>query len=261
LESAYVRFDDPDGGPALECWRPNGSSTPIELQSMLTAAATRERGTVTTSVADPSGDGAVRVTRMVPTFPGESGLVLAGSRRSDFPTDLELHLLRIAVGQAAISIHTARRLAGERAARIAAEAALNRRNTFLATLAEELTIPLATLSERAAQAQAFAVDVDQPLTFANVVADRAGGSIDLSNEKSSGSSFVPPSRLTRRETEVLGLLAQGLSNKEIAGVLWLSERTVERHITGLYRKIGVARRHDATTFAVRNGLVPDAHES
>jgi DNA-binding CsgD family transcriptional regulator len=57
---------------------------------------------------------------------------------------------------------------------------------------------------------------------------------------------------------VLGLLAQGLSNKEIAGILWLSDRTVERHITGIYRKIGVERRGDATAFALRHGLVVTA---
>ena len=61
--------------------------------------------------------------------------------------------------------------------------------------------------------------------------------------------------LSRRELEVLGLLAQGLSNKEIAGVMWLSDRTVERHITSLYRKIGVARRSEATAFALRHGVV------
>jgi DNA-binding NarL/FixJ family response regulator len=61
--------------------------------------------------------------------------------------------------------------------------------------------------------------------------------------------------MTRREAEVLGLLAQGMSNKEIAGVLWLSDRTVERHITSLYRKIGVERRSEATSFALRHGLV------
>ena len=63
-----------------------------------------------------------------------------------------------------------------------------------------------------------------------------------------------PIPLTRREIETLGLLAQGLSNKEIAGVMWLSDRTVERHITSLYRKIGVARRSEATAFALRHGL-------
>ncbi|WP_235934170.1 response regulator transcription factor, partial [Agromyces humi] len=64
----------------------------------------------------------------------------------------------------------------------------------------------------------------------------------------------PQPTLTRREMEVLGLLAQGLSNKEIAGVMWLSDRTVERHITSLYRKIGVARRSEATAFALRHGM-------
>jgi DNA-binding NarL/FixJ family response regulator len=53
----------------------------------------------------------------------------------------------------------------------------------------------------------------------------------------------------------LGLLAQGLSNKEISGILWLSDRTVERHITSLYRKIGVDRRSEATAFALRHSLV------
>jgi DNA-binding NarL/FixJ family response regulator len=61
--------------------------------------------------------------------------------------------------------------------------------------------------------------------------------------------------LTRREAEVLGLLAQGLSNKEIAAILCLSDRTIERHVTGLYRKIGVGRRTEATAYALRYGLV------
>ena len=49
---------------------------------------------------------------------------------------------------------------------------------------------------------------------------------------------APPARLTRREAELLGLLAQGLNNKEIGASLWLSDRTVELPISGLYRKIG-----------------------
>ena len=41
-----------------------------------------------------------------------------------------------------------------------------------------------------------------------------------------GAGLASSARLSRREAEVLGLLAQGMSNKEIAGILWLSERTV-----------------------------------
>lgn len=63
-----------------------------------------------------------------------------------------------------------------------------------------------------------------------------------------------PAGLTRREAEVLGLLAAGHSNKEIAAELFLSERTVERHITTVYRKIGTRRRTEAMAFALRHGL-------
>jgi DNA-binding CsgD family transcriptional regulator len=63
-----------------------------------------------------------------------------------------------------------------------------------------------------------------------------------------------PAGLTRREAEVLGYLAVGHSNKEIAAELFLSERTVERHITNVYRKIGTHRRTEAMAFALRYGL-------
>ena len=65
---------------------------------------------------------------------------------------------------------------------------------------------------------------------------------------------VYPAGLTRREAQVLGLLAAGRSNKEIAAELFLSERTVERHITNVYRKIGTHRRTEAMAFALRHGL-------
>ena len=57
--------------------------------------------------------------------------------------------------------------------------------------------------------------------------------------------------LTPREAEVLGLLARGLANKEIAQQLGLSVHTVERHLTNLYPKIG--SRTEATAFALTHG--------
>ena len=59
-----------------------------------------------------------------------------------------------------------------------------------------------------------------------------------------------PSGLTQREVEVLTHLAQGKTNREIAGELVLSERTVQRHIYNLYAKIHVRNRAEATTFAL-----------
>ena len=60
--------------------------------------------------------------------------------------------------------------------------------------------------------------------------------------------------LTSREAEVLRLVAQGQSNKEIAAELVLSGRTVERHITNLYGKIQARGKADATAYAIRHGL-------
>jgi pimeloyl-ACP methyl ester carboxylesterase/DNA-binding CsgD family transcriptional regulator len=69
-----------------------------------------------------------------------------------------------------------------------------------------------------------------------------------------GHAMVPPGGLTRRELEVLRLVAAGESNSQIARRLGLSTHTVERHAANLYRKIGARGRADATAYALRNGL-------
>lgn len=63
-----------------------------------------------------------------------------------------------------------------------------------------------------------------------------------------------PDGLTQREVEVLQLIAAGRSNREIAGELFLSVRTIERHITNIYRKIDAGGRADATVYALRHDL-------
>jgi DNA-binding CsgD family transcriptional regulator/pimeloyl-ACP methyl ester carboxylesterase len=65
----------------------------------------------------------------------------------------------------------------------------------------------------------------------------------------SGAATVPGG-LSPRETEVLRLLAAGKSSREIGAELVLTVRTVERHVTNLYRKIGVHNRAQATAFAL-----------
>jgi NarL family two-component system response regulator LiaR len=62
-------------------------------------------------------------------------------------------------------------------------------------------------------------------------------------------------RLTRREREVLELIAQGRSNKRIAFELGISEKTVKAHVGRLLAKLGVADRTQAALLAVRRGLV------
>jgi DNA-binding CsgD family transcriptional regulator len=61
-------------------------------------------------------------------------------------------------------------------------------------------------------------------------------------------------RVTPREADVLRLIAQGRSNQQIADELVLSVRTVERHITNLYAKIGAHGKAEATAYALRSGL-------
>jgi DNA-binding NarL/FixJ family response regulator len=61
--------------------------------------------------------------------------------------------------------------------------------------------------------------------------------------------------LTQREFEVLGLVGQGLSNKEIARQLGISEKTVKNHISNIFSKLHVCDRTQAVLYAIRKGLV------
>ena len=61
--------------------------------------------------------------------------------------------------------------------------------------------------------------------------------------------------LTRRELEVLKLLAVGMYNKEVAEKLDISERTVKNHVSNIFKKIEVTDRTQAAVFAIRNNLV------
>jgi DNA-binding NarL/FixJ family response regulator len=62
------------------------------------------------------------------------------------------------------------------------------------------------------------------------------------------------SELSSREIEVLRLLAAGKSNQQIADELMISPFTVNRHVSNIYAKTGVANRAEAASFANRQGL-------
>jgi NarL family two-component system response regulator LiaR len=62
--------------------------------------------------------------------------------------------------------------------------------------------------------------------------------------------------LTERETEVLGLLAHGKANKQIARELFIDEQTVKTHVHHILSKFGVSSRTQAALYAARIGLVP-----
>lgn len=74
--------------------------------------------------------------------------------------------------------------------------------------------------------------------------------------------FVPNERkqedlgITRRELEVLALIAQGMSNREIAGKLYVSENTIKTHSSRVFDKLGAKRRTQAVQFGKEFGLLP-----
>jgi DNA-binding NarL/FixJ family response regulator len=66
----------------------------------------------------------------------------------------------------------------------------------------------------------------------------------------------PAEPLTERELEVLGLVARGRSNKEIASDLAITERTARTHVSNILGKLGLASRTQAALYAIDRGLVP-----
>ena len=62
--------------------------------------------------------------------------------------------------------------------------------------------------------------------------------------------------LTQRENDILALLAEGKSNREIAQSLFLSEKTVKAHLAAIFRKLGVTNRTQAAMMAVQMGVGP-----
>jgi DNA-binding NarL/FixJ family response regulator len=61
--------------------------------------------------------------------------------------------------------------------------------------------------------------------------------------------------LTARETEVVRLVSAGLSNRNIAGELFISEKTVARHLSNIFTKLGLTSRAAVTAYAYQHGLV------
>ena len=77
-----------------------------------------------------------------------------------------------------------------------------------------------------------------------------------------GGSFVPDDKkredlgITRREIEILELIAQGMSTREIAGKLYVSENTVKTHSSRVFDKLGAKRRTQAVQLGREFGLLP-----
>jgi DNA-binding NarL/FixJ family response regulator len=67
----------------------------------------------------------------------------------------------------------------------------------------------------------------------------------------------PAPKLTRRQREILRLVAEGRSNGEVARLLWVTEQTVKFHLANVYRKLRVANRTEASRWAHEQGLLAE----
>lgn len=65
--------------------------------------------------------------------------------------------------------------------------------------------------------------------------------------------------ITDRESEILALITQGMSNADVARLTYLSPNTVKSYIRSVYRKIGATSRTQAVLYGIRNGFSPDTH--
>jgi DNA-binding NarL/FixJ family response regulator len=81
------------------------------------------------------------------------------------------------------------------------------------------------------------------------------GTAALLFESESDSGPLSHGPLTDRESEVLGLLAKGLANKQIAVALGISEHTVKFHVSSIYTKLGVTNRTEAVREGLRGGWI------
>jgi DNA-binding NarL/FixJ family response regulator len=93
---------------------------------------------------------------------------------------------------------------------------------------------------------------DLPATLRQALEGNVHTTVGLEESERSGAKALG---LTQREVTILGALARGLSNDEIAKEFWVAPQTVKFHLTNIYRKLGVKNRTEATRLAYQHGLV------
>ncbi len=106
-------------------------------------------------------------------------------------------------------------------------------------------------------ASAFVVKHVDPRDLASALRQAMAGTVFqmLGSGESSEENAAKAAGVTESEMRVLTALARGLSNKQIAAELFITEQTVKFHLTNIYRKLHVANRTEATRYAYHHGIV------
>ncbi len=126
----------------------------------------------------------------------------------------------------------------------------------------ELDAPYESARVRLAMAEAHRLLGDRDsaeleLEAAGWVFDHLGAVPDLERVRRLSIRSAPAGPLTGREAEVLRLVATGVTNRTVAARLFISEKTVARHLSHIFTKIGVSSRAAATAYAYEHGLLGD----
>jgi DNA-binding NarL/FixJ family response regulator len=118
----------------------------------------------------------------------------------------------------------------------------------------------------AAGASAYVVKTAHPEDLASAVRQAFSHSVYLAGRPAVAAVPAPgPAQvdddspgLTRRELEILRLVAEGHSNAQLARMLWVTEQTIKFHLSNIYRKLEVANRTEASRWAQVHGLLESA---
>jgi len=111
-----------------------------------------------------------------------------------------------------------------------------------------------------AGAAAYVVKTVQPEDLASTVRQAFEHSVYLARDRQVAPQPRPAAKadvvpLTRREIEIVRLVADGRSNVQVARLLWVTEQTVKFHLSNVYKKLNVANRTEASRWAQLHGLL------
>ena len=108
-------------------------------------------------------------------------------------------------------------------------------------------------------ASAYVLKTSEPDVIATAIRQAFEPSLYLARPKERGRppttvELIAP-KLTRRELEILKLVSEGRSNRQVAELLWVTDQTVKFHLANVYRKLGVRSRFDAARWALEHGVL------
>ena len=151
LDFAYARLGDASDGPPIEVvrWgrRQHSSLQPQQFGQALDRCLTDAQTASRCVVPDPEGGGEVSIASFPLGLQHEAGVLVAGSRRDDFPTEVELLLLRVAANQAGIGLQEARRSGEQKRIAETLEQRVAERTRQLTAVNDELRRSEAYLAE------------------------------------------------------------------------------------------------------------------